>query len=112
MAETSYFTQEGLDKLKAELNHLKKVERPSVTVQIADARDKGDLSENAEYDAAKEAQNAAKKHLVETVGTRATVVILGANGARIAVENNGAWADAAALEAALGAGYTVADFDY
>ncbi len=56
MAETSYFTQEGLDKLKAELNHLKKVERPSVTVQIADARDKGDLSENAEYDAAKEAQ--------------------------------------------------------
>ena len=56
MAETSYFTQEGLDKLKAELNHLKKVERPSVTVQIADARDKGDLSENAQYDAAKEAQ--------------------------------------------------------
>ncbi len=56
MAETSYFTQEGLDKLKTELNHLKKVERPSVTVQIADARDKGDLSENAEYDAAKEAQ--------------------------------------------------------
>ncbi|MFT4898639.1 MAG: transcription elongation factor GreA [Flavobacteriales bacterium] len=56
MAETSYFTQEGLDKIRAELNHLKKVERPSVTVQIADARDKGDLSENAEYDAAKEAQ--------------------------------------------------------
>lgn len=56
MAETSYFTQEGLDKLKAELEHLKKVERPSVSQQIADARDKGDLSENAEYDAAKEAQ--------------------------------------------------------
>lgn len=56
MAETSYFTQEGLDKLKAELNHLKKVERPGVSQQIADARDKGDLSENAEYDAAKEAQ--------------------------------------------------------
>ena len=56
MAETSYFTQEGLDKLKAELDHLKKVERPSVSQQIADARDKGDLSENAEYDAAKEAQ--------------------------------------------------------
>ena len=51
------------------------------------------------------------KHLVETVGTRATVVILGANGERIAVENNGAW-DAASLEAALGAGYTVTDFDY
>ena len=56
MAETSYFTQEGLDKLKSELDHLKKVERPSVSQQIADARDKGDLSENAEYDAAKEAQ--------------------------------------------------------
>ena len=56
MADTSYFTQEGLDKLKAELDHLKKVERPSVSQQIADARDKGDLSENAEYDAAKEAQ--------------------------------------------------------
>ena len=47
MADTSYFTQEGLDKLKAELDHLKKVERPSVSQQIADARDKGDLSENA-----------------------------------------------------------------
>lgn len=56
MADTSYFTQEGLDKLKAELDHLKKVERPNVSQQIADARDKGDLSENAEYDAAKEAQ--------------------------------------------------------
>ena len=56
MAETSYFTQEGLDKLKADLDRLKKVERPSVSQQIADARDKGDLSENAEYDAAKEAQ--------------------------------------------------------
>ena len=64
------------------------------------------------FAAAKVAQDAAKKHLVETVGTRATVVILGANGARIAVENNGAWEDAAALEAALGAGYTVAAFDY
>ena len=56
MADTSYFTQEGLDKLKAELDYLKKVERPGVSQQIADARDKGDLSENAEYDAAKEAQ--------------------------------------------------------
>lgn len=51
------------------------------------------------------------KHLVETVGTRATVVILGANGERIAVENNGAW-DAAGLQAALGGNYTVADFTY
>jgi transcription elongation factor GreA len=56
MAEVSYFTKEGLDKLKAELQQLKTVERKKVTAQIAEARDKGDLSENAEYDAAKEAQ--------------------------------------------------------
>ena len=56
MSEIKYFTQEGLDKLKAELEHLKYVERPNITKEIADARDKGDLSENAEYDAAKEAQ--------------------------------------------------------
>jgi transcription elongation factor GreA len=49
-------TEEGLAKLKKELDHLIKVERPSISQQIADARDKGDLSENAEYDAAKEAQ--------------------------------------------------------
>lgn len=53
---STYLTQEGLDKLKKELDHLKRVERPSISQQIADARDKGDLSENAEYDAAKEAQ--------------------------------------------------------
>ncbi len=56
MAEVSYFTKEGLEKLKAELQQLKSVERKKVTAQIAEARDKGDLSENAEYDAAKEAQ--------------------------------------------------------
>ena len=56
MAEVSYYTEEGLEKLKAELEHLKNVERPKVSNQIAEARDKGDLSENAEYDAAKEAQ--------------------------------------------------------
>jgi len=49
-------TEEGLAKLKKELDHLTKVERPSISQQIAEARDKGDLSENAEYDAAKEAQ--------------------------------------------------------
>lgn len=54
--EKKYYTQEGLDKLKAELNQLKTVERPSISKQIAEARDKGDLSENAEYDAAKNAQ--------------------------------------------------------
>ncbi len=56
MAQTSYMTEEGLAKLKKELDQLIKVERPSISQQIADARDKGDLSENAEYDAAKEAQ--------------------------------------------------------
>lgn len=53
---TEYFTEEGLKKIKEELHHLVTVERPSISNQIAEARDKGDLSENAEYDAAKEAQ--------------------------------------------------------
>ena len=52
----SYVTQDGLDKMKAELEQLETTERPKITQQIAEARDKGDLSENAEYDAAKEAQ--------------------------------------------------------
>jgi transcription elongation factor GreA len=52
----SYLTGEGLQKLKDELEQLMKVERPGISRQIAEARDKGDLSENAEYDAAKEAQ--------------------------------------------------------
>jgi transcription elongation factor GreA len=56
MSKVSYYTEEGLKKLRAELDHLKSVERPKVSQQIAEARDKGDLSENAEYDAAKEAQ--------------------------------------------------------
>jgi transcription elongation factor GreA len=56
MSKVSYITEEGLQKLKAELEHLKNVERPAISRQIAEARDKGDLSENAEYDAAKDAQ--------------------------------------------------------
>jgi transcription elongation factor GreA len=56
MSQISYVTEEGLRKMKEELEQLKKVERPSISRQIAEARDKGDLSENAEYDAAKEAQ--------------------------------------------------------
>ena len=56
MSKVSYYTAEGLKKLRDELNHLKDVERPRASQAIADARDKGDLSENAEYDAAKEAQ--------------------------------------------------------
>ena len=56
MSDVQYFTEDGLKKLKDELDHLKSVERPKIIQQIAEARDKGDLSENAEYDAAKEAQ--------------------------------------------------------
>lgn len=56
MSQVNYFTEEGLKRLHEELNHLKNVERPSISRQIAEAREKGDLSENAEYDAAKEAQ--------------------------------------------------------
>jgi len=56
MNKINYITKEGLDKLKEEHARLVSIERPSISQQIAEARDKGDLSENAEYDAAKEAQ--------------------------------------------------------
>ena len=56
MSKISYYTEEGLQRLKDELEHLVKVERPDISKQIAEARDKGDLSENAEYAAAKDAQ--------------------------------------------------------
>lgn len=56
MSELIYVTEEGLQKMKDELDHLRNVERPLISRQIAEARDKGDLSENAEYAAAKEAQ--------------------------------------------------------
>lgn len=56
MTETKYFTEDGLLKLRNEVDELIRVERPAISKQIAEARDKGDLSENAEYDAAKEAQ--------------------------------------------------------
>jgi transcription elongation factor GreA len=56
MSTVSYYTAEGLKKLRDELDHLKSIERPKASQAIAEARDKGDLSENAEYDAAKEAQ--------------------------------------------------------
>ena len=57
MSKVSYYTAEGLKKLREELNHLKDVERPKASQAIAEARDKGDLSENAEYHAAKEEQS-------------------------------------------------------
>jgi transcription elongation factor GreA len=56
MTELKYYTKAGLDKLREELEHLTTIERPAISKQIAEARDKGDLSENAEYDAAKNAQ--------------------------------------------------------
>jgi transcription elongation factor GreA len=56
MSQVTYYTKEGFEKLKTELEQLVHVERPLISQQIADARDKGDLSENAEYDAAKNAQ--------------------------------------------------------
>ncbi|TSJ45076.1 transcription elongation factor GreA [Fluviicola chungangensis] len=56
MSDFAYYTEEGLKKLKDELHEMKTVQRPRISEQIAEARDKGDLSENAEYDAAKEAQ--------------------------------------------------------
>ena len=56
MASINYVTEEGLHKLRTELDHMKNVERPAISRQIGEARDKGDLSENAEYDAAKDAQ--------------------------------------------------------
>jgi len=76
MADIQYFTEEGLEQLKNELHQLKSVERPSISKQIAEARDKGDLSENAEYDAAKEAQGLleAKIAKMEDLLSRARVI--------------------------------------
>ncbi|WP_185873217.1 transcription elongation factor GreA [Blattabacterium cuenoti] len=57
MEKFEYITKEGLKKLQKEIKRLENIERPKISMQIAEARDKGDLSENAEYDAIKEAQN-------------------------------------------------------
>ena len=76
MSQINYYTEEGLKKLKDELHHLKTVERPSISRQIAEARDKGDLSENAEYDAAKEAQGLLEARIakMEDVVANARIV--------------------------------------
>ena len=76
MSDIQYFTEEGLRKLKDELEHLKSVERPKIIQQIAEARDKGDLSENAEYDAAKEAQGHLEDRInkLEAINSNARVV--------------------------------------
>ena len=65
MSEIKYYSEEGLQKLKDELHHLIAVERPAASAAIAEARDKGDLSENAEYDAAKEAQGLLEAKIAE-----------------------------------------------
>ena len=72
----TYLTEEGLQRLRDELEQLKRVERPSISAQIAEARDKGDLSENAEYDAAKEAQGLLELKIskMETLLANALVV--------------------------------------
>jgi len=73
---TIYLSQEGYDNLKAELNTLKSVDRPRVINQIAEARDKGDLSENAEYDAAKEAQGLLEARIAKLENDMANARVL------------------------------------
>src|SRR6187399_3514893 len=76
MAKISYYTEEGLNRLKAELNDMKTKGRTEIARQIAEARDKGDLSENAEYDAAKDAQGMLELRIskLETVIANARLV--------------------------------------
>ena len=76
MSNISYYTAEGLKKLRDELNHLKDVERPKASQAIAEARDKGDLSENAEYDAAKEAQGLLELKIAKLEGTLANARLI------------------------------------
>jgi transcription elongation factor GreA len=68
MSDVAYYTEEGLKKLKDELHDMKSVQRPRISEQIAEARDKGDLSENAEYDAAKEAQGLLEMRISKMEG--------------------------------------------
>ncbi|WP_199117612.1 transcription elongation factor GreA [Pedobacter sp. ASV28] len=76
MAEITYYTKEGLDKLKEELHYLKTEGRSSIAKAIAEARDKGDLSENAEYDAAKEAQGLHEAKIAKLESTLASSRLL------------------------------------
>lgn len=76
MSKITYLTQEGLEKIQRELEQLISVERPAVTQMIAEARDKGDLSENAEYDAAKEAQGMLEMKIAKLEETIAQARIL------------------------------------
>lgn len=76
MSKVNYYTAEGLKKLKDELNRLRDVERPKASQDIAEARDKGDLSENAEYDAAKEAQGMLEMRIskLEELASNARII--------------------------------------
>lgn len=76
MSNVSYYTAEGLKKLRDELSHLKDVERPKASQAIAEARDKGDLSENAEYDAAKEAQGLLEMRIAKLEETLASARLI------------------------------------
>ncbi|PRD47873.1 transcription elongation factor GreA [Sphingobacterium haloxyli] len=76
MAEVTYYTQEGLDKLKQELQYLKTEGRANIAKAIAEARDKGDLSENAEYDAAKEAQGLHEAKIAKLEGVLASARLI------------------------------------
>ena len=76
MSKVSYYTEEGLKKLRDELNKLKDIERPKASQAIAEARDKGDLSENAEYDAAKEAKGMLEMQIAKLENTLANARII------------------------------------
>ena len=76
MSKVSYYTEEGLKKLREELNKLKDIERTKASQAIAEARDKGDLSENAEYDAAKEAQGMLEMQIAKLENTLANARII------------------------------------
>jgi len=76
MSEVTYLTQDGLNKLKKELEHLMNVERPKISKQIGEAIEKGDISENAEYDAAKDAQGMLEAKIAMLKGKVANARIL------------------------------------
>jgi transcription elongation factor GreA len=76
MSETNYVKQETFEQMKQELHHMKSVERPAASKAIAEAREKGDLKENAEYDAAKEAQGMLEAKIKYLEGVIATARIL------------------------------------
>ncbi|MEX0967501.1 MAG: transcription elongation factor GreA [Bacteroidia bacterium] len=76
MKDAIYFTKEGLEKLKQEIHHLTTKERPAISKQIAEAREKGDLSENAEYDAAKDAQGMLEMKIAKLEGILGNARIL------------------------------------